>query len=89
MYLGHLSILLQSLLKFFIVFICLLYRKYAEEGLPHDSITIKVTGSAGQSFCAFLAKGVTVILEGDANDYVGKVVIKCVLFVTCFLCDIQ
>nr|XP_023020294.1 glutamate synthase [NADH], amyloplastic [Leptinotarsa decemlineata] len=48
-------------------------RKYQEDGLPAGShINIKLTGSAGQSFCAFLAKGVTVTLEGDANDYVGK-----------------
>ncbi|CAH0556615.1 unnamed protein product [Brassicogethes aeneus] len=47
--------------------------KYNEDGLPDDrKITIKLTGSAGQSFCAFLAKGVSVTLEGDANDYVGK-----------------
>src|SRR5262249_36514520 len=37
-----------------------------------DTIRIKFTGSAGQSFGAFLAKGVTLTLEGDANDYVGK-----------------
>lgn len=48
-------------------------RKYLEAGLPDGSINIKLTGSAGQSFCAFLAKGVKVELEGDANDYVGKV----------------
>jgi glutamate synthase (NADH) len=48
-------------------------RKYAEEGLPDHSITVKLSGSAGQSFCAFLAKGISVILEGDGNDYVGKV----------------
>lgn len=36
-------------------------------------MNIKLTGSAGQSFCAFLSKGVHVTLEGDANDYVGKV----------------
>ncbi len=46
--------------------------KYGEEGLPEDTININLNGSAGQSFCAFLAKGVTVTLEGDANDYVGK-----------------
>lgn len=46
--------------------------KYGEEGLPDNSIQINLTGSAGQSFCAFLAKGVTVTLEGDSNDYVGK-----------------
>lgn len=48
-------------------------RKYNEEGLPDgSSIDIRLKGSAGQSFCAFLAKGVTCTLEGDANDYVGK-----------------
>lgn len=46
--------------------------KYQEEGLPDNSITIQLTGSAGQSFCAFLTKGVSVTLEGDANDYVAK-----------------
>src|SRR5437667_6568058 len=47
-------------------------RKYGSEGLPDDTIRIKFDGSAGQSFGAFLAKGVTMTLEGDANDYVGK-----------------
>src|SRR5205814_7069321 len=42
------------------------------EGLPDDTVRIKFEGSAGQSFGAFLAKGVTMTLEGDANDYVGK-----------------
>lgn len=47
--------------------------KYAEDGLPDGhKININLKGSAGQSFCAFLAKGVTCTLEGDANDYVGK-----------------
>lgn len=46
--------------------------KTQEDGLPDNSINIKLTGSAGQSFCAFLVKGVHVTLEGDANDYVGK-----------------
>jgi glutamate synthase (NADH) len=46
--------------------------KYGEEGLPKDLIYIKLKGSAGQSFCAFLAKGVVVELEGDSNDYVAK-----------------
>ncbi len=41
-------------------------------GLPDDTIHFNFTGSAGQSFGAFLAKGVTLTLEGDANDYVGK-----------------
>jgi glutamate synthase (NADPH/NADH) large chain len=43
-----------------------------EEGLPDDTIHLKLNGSAGQSFGAWLAKGVTLELEGDANDYVGK-----------------
>lgn len=46
--------------------------KYGNEGLPDDTIQCKFTGSAGQSFGAFLAHGVTLRLEGDANDYVGK-----------------
>lgn len=47
--------------------------KYGEDGLPDgSSININLHGSAGQSFCAFLAKGVHVKLVGDANDYVGK-----------------
>ena len=47
-------------------------RKYGSAGLPDDTIHFKFSGSAGQSFGAFLAKGVTLELEGDANDYVGK-----------------
>ncbi len=47
-------------------------RKHGSKGLPDDTITVSCTGSAGQSFGAFLAKGVTLVLEGDANDYVGK-----------------
>lgn len=47
-------------------------KKFGEDGLPENSIVINLYGSAGQSFCAFLAKGVKVTLEGDANDYVGK-----------------
>jgi glutamate synthase domain-containing protein 3 len=47
-------------------------RRYGSEGLPEDTIRFKFTGTAGQSFGAFLAKGVTLTLEGDANDYVGK-----------------
>jgi glutamate synthase domain-containing protein 2/glutamate synthase domain-containing protein 1/glutamate synthase domain-containing protein 3 len=47
-------------------------RRYGSGGLPDDTIKIHFTGSAGQSFGAFLAKGITFILEGDANDYVGK-----------------
>ncbi len=45
---------------------------YGEEGLPEDTVKVKFTGIAGQSFGAFLAKGVTFELEGMANDYVGK-----------------
>ncbi|HEY1906421.1 MAG TPA: glutamate synthase subunit alpha, partial [Myxococcaceae bacterium] len=41
-------------------------------GLPDDSIRVRLQGSAGQSFGAFLAAGITLELEGDANDYVGK-----------------
>jgi glutamate synthase domain-containing protein 2/glutamate synthase domain-containing protein 1/glutamate synthase domain-containing protein 3 len=47
-------------------------RRWGEEGLPPGTITIHFTGSAGQSFCAFMAKGLEVTLEGDANDYFGK-----------------
>ncbi len=47
-------------------------RRYGSEGLPEDTIRIHFTGSAGQSFGAFLAPGVTLRLEGDANDYTGK-----------------
>ena len=47
-------------------------KKYGLEGLPEDTISIKFTGSAGQSFGAFLARGVTLTLEGESNDYIGK-----------------
>ena len=47
-------------------------RRYGSEGLPDDTIQIQLAGSAGQSFGAFLARGVTLTLEGDANDYAGK-----------------
>jgi glutamate synthase domain-containing protein 2/glutamate synthase domain-containing protein 3 len=47
-------------------------RRYGSEGLPEDTIRFEFNGSAGQSFGAFLARGVTLVLEGDANDYVGK-----------------
>ncbi|XP_041354050.1 putative glutamate synthase [NADPH] [Gigantopelta aegis] len=47
-------------------------RHTVEAGLPENSVIINVTGSGGQSFCAFMARGVHVFLEGDANDYVGK-----------------
>ncbi len=47
-------------------------RRHGSAGLPDDTIHIKLNGSAGQSFGAFLAKGLTLELEGDGNDYVGK-----------------
>jgi glutamate synthase domain-containing protein 3 len=47
-------------------------RRHGIAGLPPETITIKFTGSAGQSFCAWLAPGIAVELEGDANDYFGK-----------------
>ncbi len=47
-------------------------RRHGSAGLPDDTIRINFTGCAGQSFGAFLAKGVTLNLEGEANDYVGK-----------------
>jgi glutamate synthase domain-containing protein 3 len=57
-------------------------KRYGEEALPEDTIQIRFTGSAGQSFAAFLAKGITMYVDGDANDYFckglsgGKVIIK-------------
>jgi glutamate synthase (NADPH/NADH) large chain len=47
-------------------------KRYGHAGLPDNTISIKLTGVAGQSFGAFLAHGVTLDLTGDANDYVGK-----------------
>jgi glutamate synthase (NADPH/NADH) large chain len=47
-------------------------RKYGPDGLPDDTIRLTFQGSAGQSFGAFLPRGMTLTLEGDANDYVGK-----------------
>jgi len=49
-----------------------LSRRYGSKGLPNDTIRFRFNGSAGQSFGAFLAKGVTLELEGDSNDYIGK-----------------
>src|SRR5574344_1884030 len=49
-----------------------LAKKYGEAGLPDDTINIKFIGSAGQSFGAFLTKGISFKLEGEANDYLGK-----------------
>jgi len=47
-------------------------RKFGAEGLPDETINLYFKGSAGQSFGAFVPKGVTLTLEGDANDYIGK-----------------
>jgi glutamate synthase domain-containing protein 3 len=47
-------------------------RAHGSEGLPDGTIEIALTGSAGQSFGAWLARGVSLTLEGDANDYTGK-----------------
>jgi glutamate synthase (NADPH/NADH) large chain len=47
-------------------------KKYGQKGLPQDSILLSLAGTAGQSFGAFLAPGITLQLAGEANDYVGK-----------------
>jgi glutamate synthase domain-containing protein 3 len=47
-------------------------RRYGNTGLPDETVTVKFIGSAGQSFGAFLARGISMELEGEANDYVGK-----------------
>jgi glutamate synthase (ferredoxin) len=47
-------------------------RRYGAAGLPDDTIKLHFRGSAGQSFGAFIPKGITLTLEGDANDYLGK-----------------
>jgi glutamate synthase (NADPH/NADH) large chain len=47
-------------------------KAHGPDGLPDDTIEINLTGSAGQSLGAFLARGVSITVEGDANDYVGK-----------------
>ncbi len=47
-------------------------KRYGHEGLPDDTITVNLEGTAGQSFGAWLAAGVTLSLTGEANDYVGK-----------------
>ncbi len=49
-----------------------LTRKWGGKGLPDDTIQLKFNGQAGQSFGAFVPRGMTLTLEGDANDYVGK-----------------
>ena len=47
-------------------------RRYGAAGLPDDTIRLKFVGSAGQSFGAFIPRGLTLTIEGEANDYVGK-----------------
>jgi glutamate synthase (ferredoxin) len=47
-------------------------RRWGAEGLPEDTIRLRFQGSAGQSFGAFIPRGLSLLLEGDANDYVGK-----------------
>jgi glutamate synthase (NADPH) large chain len=47
-------------------------RRYGAQGLPEDTIKLHFEGSAGQSFGAFIPRGITLTLEGDANDYLGK-----------------
>ena len=49
-----------------------LTKRYGGDGLPDDTISLHFTGSAGQSFGAFVPRGITMTLEGDANDYLGK-----------------
>jgi glutamate synthase domain-containing protein 2/glutamate synthase domain-containing protein 1/glutamate synthase domain-containing protein 3 len=49
-----------------------LVRRHGAEGLPDETIRVELTGSAGQSFGAFLSPGITIDLRGDANDYVAK-----------------
>jgi glutamate synthase (ferredoxin) len=49
-----------------------LTRRWGAAGLPDDTIRIHLTGSAGQSFGAFVPRGITLTLEGDSNDYLGK-----------------
>ncbi|MDY6853220.1 MAG: glutamate synthase large subunit [Thermodesulfobacteriota bacterium] len=46
--------------------------RYGNEGLPEDTITCRFNGASGQSFGAFCARGLTLVLEGEANDYLGK-----------------
>lgn len=49
-----------------------IFRRYGDAGLPADTIQLSFVGSAGQSFGAFIPQGLTLRLEGDANDYLGK-----------------
>ena len=47
-------------------------KRHGDDGLPKDTININLNGSAGQSFGAFLSKGITINLQGDTNDYLAK-----------------
>src|SRR6185369_8078059 len=47
-------------------------RRFGQDGLPEGTIDLRFTGSAGQSFGAWVTRGMTLSLEGEANDYVGK-----------------
>ena len=47
-------------------------KRFGGDGLPDDTIRVNFTGSAGQSFGAFIPSGITLALEGEANDFVGK-----------------
>jgi glutamate synthase (NADPH) large chain len=47
-------------------------KRFGEEGLPEDTVTLNFTGSAGQSFGAFIPRGMSLYLTGDSNDYFGK-----------------
>src|SRR5207249_3566960 len=47
-------------------------KRYGADGLPDDTIRLKFTGSAGQSFGAFVPRGISLTLEGDSNDYIAK-----------------
>ena len=51
---------------------CEITKRYGEKGLPHDTISFTFTGTAGQSFGAFIPQGLTLTVEGDGNDGVGK-----------------
>ena len=64
---GHIAIIIGVIV---LAYAYLVYRGL--KGLPQNTIHIDFKGSAGQSFGAFLKEGVTLRLEGDANDYLGK-----------------
>lgn len=61
-------------------------KRFGEKGLPRDTIHIKLTGHAGQSLAAWLCSGITIELEGDANDYVAKVQVFPDFSSTCCAC---